>query len=98
MSGVSAGHSVCMDNQTILWIVIGVAVLLVIIAIIYAVTRNNDDDTARRRPMQRRGGVGRGVDPDRRPRGASRADEVGDVDPDQRRRGRRDRDPGDPRD
>lgn len=91
-----------MDNQTIIWIVVGVAVLLVIIAIIYAVTRNNDDDTARRRPMQRRSTVARDVDNDRRP-GTSRGDglhdddrvrnvdpdRVREVDPEQRRRGRR---------
>ncbi|MBA2455371.1 MAG: hypothetical protein H0V48_02350 [Nocardioidaceae bacterium] len=67
-----------MDNSTILWIVIGVAVLLVIIAIIYAVTRNNSDDT-RHRPPQRRGGVGRDVDAPR-PAGDR------EVDPNKRRR------------
>ncbi len=86
-----------MDNSTILWIVIGVAVLLVIIAIIYAVTRHNDDETARRRPMQRRGSATRGIDePDRtRPDGVRDTDRIRDgdqvrgVDPDRQRRGRR---------
>jgi len=54
-----------MDNTTILWIVIGVAVLIVIIAIIYAVTRNNDAESGGRRPMGRRGGASQRVDDDR---------------------------------
>lgn len=47
-----------MSNTTILWIVIGVAVLLVIIAIIYAVTRSNSSDTTQRRPEGGRSGTG----------------------------------------
>ncbi len=38
-----------MDNQTILWIVIGVVALVIIGVIIWAVTRNNDDGAGKAR-------------------------------------------------
>ncbi len=50
-----------MDNKTILWIVIGVAVLLVVIGIIYAVSRNSSDNDEGRRLQGRRPGTPRGT-------------------------------------
>jgi len=72
-------------DATILWIVIGVAVLLVIIGIIYAVTRNSDDRGVGRRPRGRAGGVG--SEPST---AAPRAGADHDADAQKRRRGRRD--------